>query len=568
MGKTSRLTAKYENNVCTDIEIARENALPLNLLGAGGKNRELAVLPKDFDETKHLAVFLGFGMGIAFAEFQKQFPHAAVALIDKENDILETLHFSCPENVFFINEQNKYNAVKKLTKWQEQHQNKALYPIINPCYQRLDKDYYGYLRDQAAASQKFNFWEKAKYPKFQSSQTKLILISSKYFLMGEVECACKNLGLEYHHIQLGNEEIAHSDFVKQLLEEIVSFKPDALITLNHLGVDREGVLMDLINKLELPFISWFVDNPHLILYSYEGLTSPFLHIFTWDLDNVPSLKARGFNNVYYLPLGTDANRFHPDNRKKLLSPDWKSEVSFVGNSMIDKVQKRLDACSLPRKFYDDFFALAKSFILSPKRIAEKFLLEEGKNNFPALIHYYQDTFNTEEKLAFETGMTWEATRVYRLDCVKQILDFNPLLVGDNGWKVFLSDEKRPWRWHEPINYYDKLPYFYPHSTINFNCTSMQMKGASNQRILDAPAAGAFVLTDYREQMENMFDIGKEIICYKNKEEIPDLIQFYLSHDKEREQVVRKGRERVLKCHTWTHRMDEIIRTLKTFYAKN
>lgn len=564
----ARLTAKYENNICVDIEIKRENALPLTLLGAGGKNRELAILPKDFDETKHLAVFLGCGMGIALSEFQKQFPYAHIALIDKENDILETLHFSCPDTVFFINEQDRKDALKKLTKWQEQHHNKALYPIVNPCYQRLDKDYYGYLREQAAASRKFNFWEKAKYPKFQSAKPKLLLISSKYFLMGEVENACKDLGLDYHYILLGNEEIAHTDFVKQLLEEIVSFKPDALITLNHLGVDREGVLMDLINKLELPFISWFVDNPHLILYSYEGLTSPFLHIFTWDLDNVPSLKARGFSNVYYLPLGTDATRFQPANKDKLISPSWKSEVSFVGNSMIDKVQKRLDACSLPQKFYQDFFALAKTFIHSPKRIAEKFLLDEGKKNFPALIQHYQDNFDTEEKLAFETGMTWEATRVYRLDCVRQILDFNPLLVGDNGWNVFLREEKRPWRWHEPINYYDKLPYFYPHSTINFNCTSMQMKGASNQRILDVPAAGAFVLTDYREQMENMFDIGKEIICYKNKEEIPDLIQFYLSHDKEREQIVQKGRERVLKCHTWTHRMDEILRTMKAFYAKN
>lgn len=564
----SRLTAKYENNVCVDIEITRENALPLTLLGSGGKNRELAILPKDFNETKHLAVFLGYGMGIALAAFQKRFPHARIALIDKENDILETLHFSCPETVFFINEQDKNAALKKLTKWQEQHRNKALYPIVNPCYQRLDKEYYGYLRENTAASQKFNFWEKAKYTKFQTPQTKLLLISSKYFLMGEVENACKNLGLDYHYILLGNEEIAHSDFVKQLLEEIISFKPDALITLNHLGVDREGVLMDLINKLELPFISWFVDNPHLILYSYEGLTSPFLHIFTWDLDNVPSLKSRGFSNVYYLPLGTDAARFHPNNRKKLLSPSWKSNVSFVGNSMIDKVQKRLDACSLPQKFYSDFFALAKNFIRSPKRIAEKYILEDGKMNFPELIGHYQEVFDTEEKLAFETGMTWEATRVYRLDCVKQILDFNPLLVGDNGWNVFLQNEKRPWRWHKPINYYDKLPYFYPHSTINFNCTSMQMKGASNQRILDVPAVGAFVLTDYREQMENMFDIGEEIICYKAKEEIPELIKYYLSHDTEREQIIHKGRERVLKCHTWTHRMDEIIRTMKAFYAKN
>ncbi len=538
------------------------------MLGNGGKNRELAILPKDFDQTKHLAVFLGYGMGIAFAEFRRRYPAAPLAIVDKEQDILEALNFSCPKDVLLISEHDKKEAITKLTKWQEKNQKKALYPVINPFYQRLDREYYGFLREHAAASQKFNFWDKAKYAKFQSSSPKLLLISSKYFLMGEVETACKNLKLEYRHIQLGNDEIAHSEFVRQLLEEIVSFKPDALITLNHLGVDREGVLMDLINKLELPFISWFVDNPHLILYSYEGLTSPFLHIFTWDFDNVPSLKAKGFNNVYYLPLGTDAERFNPKNKEKLIAPAWKSPVSFVGNSMIDKVQKRLDACNLPTHLYADFFALAKDFISSPKRIAEKFILDDGKQLFPALIKHYQEQFDTEEKLAFETGMTWEATRVYRLECVKQTLDFNPLLVGDHGWNVFLEKEKRPWRWHTPINYYDQLPYFYPHSTINFNCTSMQMKGASNQRILDVPATGSFVITDYREQMENMFDIGEEIICYKNNEEIPDLIRYYLNHGKEREAIVRKGRERVLKCHTWTHRMSEILSVMKEWYGRN
>lgn len=563
----ARLTARYENGICVDIEIKRENALPFQMLGNGGKHRELAILPKDFDQTKHLAVFLGYGMGIAFAEFRRRYPAAPLAIVDKEQDILEALNFSCPEDVLLISEHDKKEAITKLTKWQEKNQKKALYPVINPFYQRLDREYYGFLREHAAASQKFNFWDKAKYAKFQSSSPKLLLISSKYFLMGEVETACKNLKLEYRHIQLGNDEIAHSEFVRQLLEEIVSFKPDALITLNHLGVDREGVLMDLINKLELPFISWFVDNPHLILYSYEGLTSPFLHIFTWDFDNVPSLKAKGFNNVYYLPLGTDAERFNPKNKEKLVAPAWKSPVSFVGNSMIDKVQKRLDACNLPKHLYADFFALAKDFISSPKRIAEKFILDDGKQLFPALIKHYQEQFDTEEKLAFETGMTWEATRVYRLECVKQTLDFNPLLVGDHGWNVFLEKEKRPWRWHAPINYYDQLPYFYPHSTINFNCTSMRMKGASNQRILDVPATGSFVITDYREQMENMFDIGEEIICYKNNEEIPDLIRYYLNHGKEREAIVRKGRERVLKCHTWTHRMSEILSVMKEWYGR-
>lgn len=570
----SRVTAKYENGKCIDIEIKRENAPSLMLLGGGGKARELAMLPQKgnkneiFDENRHLAVFLGYGMGIAVEEFRRLYPHAPAAVVDKEADILEAAGFSSSENVFFCGSKDKAAALAALTKWQEKHDKKPFYPIVNPCYIRLDKDYYGFLRERLAASQKFNFWEKARYEKFRSDKIKLLLVSSKYFLMGEVVNACKNLDIEYHLIQLEDKEIVQEEFVRQLLEAIIRFRPDALLTLNHLGIDREGVLMELLNKLELPFISWFVDNPHLILYSYAGLTSPLLHIFTWDLDNISGLKARGFDNVYYLPLGTDAVRFHPDNRKKSVPASWKSAVSFVGNSMIDKVQKRWEASSVPEKFYGDFLTLAKKFVASPKRMAEEFLSDEGGKDFPELIGYYYEKLDTEQRLAFETGMTWEATRLYRLNCVRKILDFSPLLVGDNGWNVFLQEEKRPWRWHCPINYYEELPYFYPHSVINFNCTSMQMKGASNQRILDVPAAGAFVLTDYREQMEPMFDIGREIVCFREEEEIPDLVRYYLSHDREREEIVRKGRERVLKCHTWTHRIAEIIRTMKEYYGRD
>ena len=97
----ARLTAICEGGTCIDIAVQRENAAEIRLLGSGGKARELACLPKDFDENKHLAVFLGYGMGIAFAEFCKQFPNAAIALVDKENDILEALSFSCPDNIFF-----------------------------------------------------------------------------------------------------------------------------------------------------------------------------------------------------------------------------------------------------------------------------------------------------------------------------------------------------------------------------------------------------------------------------------------------------------------------------------
>ena len=103
-----------------------------------------------------------------------------------------------------------------------------------------------------------------------------------------------------------------AQLVQQLLEAVVSFRPDCCITLNHMGVDVEGVLMDLLARLQLPLASWFVDNPHLIIHLYSRCVSPWTTLFTWDSDNIPTLRAAGFEHVFYLPLATTPQRFKPD----------------------------------------------------------------------------------------------------------------------------------------------------------------------------------------------------------------------------------------------------------------
>ena len=140
-----------------------------------------------------------------------------------------------------------------------------------------------------------------------------------------------------------------------------------------------------------------------------------------------------------------------------------------------------------------------------------------------------------------------------------------LIVGDDGWKIEFRHDKLQPRYHGIINYYDELPRFYAHSAINFNCTSKQMKGAVNQRIFDAPATGAFVLTDWRPQMDALFE-PHEIACYHDKEEIPELVRHYLAHPAERQAVARAGRERVLRCHTWAHRLKEMLDEMRRIYA--
>ncbi|MDR3074210.1 MAG: glycosyltransferase [Deltaproteobacteria bacterium] len=563
----------------TDILVRLNDGSAAPMLGKGGKERELALLSAlspektPFSPGKQLPVLLGGGVGFAASALAASLEKALgqdfpLAVVDKETAILEAagLRESLARHpgIRWITEEKAEDALRELTRWQESCGNLPFFPFSHPFYLRLDKAYYGSLRDAAAASARYNFWEKAAYAKFTDRAPRLLLLTSKYFLTGELVAACERLGVPHQLLQVPEGEMGHTEFVERLLSAALAFRPDCIVTINHLGVDREGVLMGLLERLELPLASWFVDNPHLVLAHYAGLVNPWTAIFTWDADNIPSLRALGFTHVFYLPLGTDATRFCPPPPGKALPAGhpWRADVSFVGNSMLHKVEARLDKLRLPPELAATYKALSREFAGSEIRSVEAFLHAAH----PELVPFYRALGGQVEQLDYEVLLTWESTLQYRLSCVAATLPFKPLIVGDDGWLELLAGEKRPWRRHPEVTYYTDLPRFYPASAINFNCTSKQMKGAVNQRVFDVPATGSFCLTDWREQIENLFEPGKEVICYQSPEEAEAMIRFYLANPAARETVSRAARRRVLAEHTYDRRIKTLLNTLRETFS--
>ncbi len=489
-----------------------------------------------------------------------------VAVVDREPAIEAVTgvraRFGDDPRVLWIDADDTETAILQLTRWQMDHGGKPMLPAPSPGYLRLDPDYYARLRDRLKASRKFDFWAKADYPRFKTWPPRLLLITSQYFLMGEIITACRRLGVPHHFISIDETELASVDFVQQLLTAVLEFKPDFVFTINHLGADREGVLADLLDRLKLPFASWFVDNPHLVLYLYGNLDTPTTAIFTWDVDNIASLKAQGFRHVFYLPLGTDPQRFAPTQGVGSALPSaLRARISFVGNSMHYKVGHRMKAARPPKALIRAYRELARGFSEHDERSVSQYLA----NGHPELHTLFLTLDEVERRLAFETMLTWEATRQYRKRCLERILEFHPLIVGDKGWKITFRNDDR-WRWHPEINYYSDLPHFYPLSDINFNCTSKQMKGAVNQRVFDVPATGSFVLTDWREQIEELFDPGREVVCFRDPEEIPELVRRFLDHPAERVAVAQAARRRILAEHTYEHRLTTLMRTMRDVFG--
>jgi len=81
------------------------------------------------------------------------------------------------------------------------------------------------------------------------------------------------------------------------------------------------------------------------------------------------------------------------------------------------------------------------------------------------------------------------------------------------------------------------------------------------RDFDAAMSGSMYLTHANPDLYNLFDVGKEIVCYRTPEECAELCAYYLAHEAERERIARAGLERARRDHTWDARFQMLFKTL-------
>jgi len=390
----------------------------------------------------------------------------------------------------------------------------------------------------------------------------VLLITSRFFLLGEIMTAFDRMGVRYRYLDTGGDELGLDEYLRSLITAIKELRPHFALTVNHLGVDHEGLLTGLLSKLDIPLASWFVDNPALALALYANPAAKKTAVFTWDADNLEPLAAQGFDNVFYLPLAADERRFVPPDSPAPPEHPWRAAVSFVGNSMVVKTAKRLEYANPGPQLLEALPELAEAFGQHPEWSVRTFMA----GHFAHLMPHFEALATPQRQLAFETAVIWESTRQYRARCLGQVMEFSPLIAGDEGWLLTFPDEGTRWRRLPELAYYNQLPGFYPLSDVNFNCTSLQMKGAVNQRVFDVPACGAFLLTDHRAQMERLFEPGSEVAVYGDPEEIPALVRHYLAHPEERARIAQAARKRVLAEHTYVIRMGQLLEVMKRTFG--
>lgn len=96
--------------------------------------------------------------------------------------------------------------------------------------------------------------------------------------------------------------------------------------------------------------------------------------------------------------------------------------------------------------------------------------------------------------------------------------------------------------------------------LNDHWDDMRGYGIISNRIFDALAVGAFVISDDIPEITTLFE--GNVVTYQTKEDLKEKIDYYLEHTEERDQMAKRGQEIVLNSHTFKDRIKEILGILR------
>ena len=404
--------------------------------------------------------------------------------------------------------------------------------IKHPVRYETNKDYYESITDTINNYAK----QRVPHPSKQKSYRFLLMAGTKGvgwpYILQDVTAALHKLGHKARVLNLTNNI---RNF--EITSEINKNRPDFILLL-----DAIGFMPHIYEKEKIPYISWFFDNPFNWLKKHH--VSDYYHIFSWDKTYVPNLKEIGFTNVYYLPLAANTDVFYPRDKNALC------DVSFIGSSLYQPKPIVFDD-----KAKQYFIDMLLNLICEKPSVPVWDLI--AIINKQRGISFKID--DPEKKYEFELFIQTISRSVYRTKIIEKMLPFNPWLFGDAGWSNLVKPGNGVYK--GKINNRIDLPSVYTNSGININITVPQLRNSLSHRAFEIPACKGFLLSDYRPEAENFFELNKEIVCFSNYNDLNDKVSYFQKYPKERAEIAENGLKRVIEEHTYVHRLKKMISIL-------
>ena len=305
------------------------------------------------------------------------------------------------------------------------------------------------------------------------------------------------------------------------------------------------------------YLAWVYDSPLMELYTKEA-QNECNYISVFDKKQKERLSGLGLKHLYYYPLAAEVGNFGVVVISKTDEKKYAADISFVG-SLYDQGWFEKILAKADESIQKDAYRVASStnciwdgkenvFGKAERKTLDYMTAQEGAATWKN-YKVEQDYFN--EALLF----TRKANEIERVTILNKLAEkYNVVLyTGSKEIKQLKNVKVRP-----RVDYLLEMPKIFHLSRINLNITSRSIESGIPQRIWDVMGVGGFMLTNYQPEIEEYFEIGKEIEVFHNLEELMEKADFYLKHEDKRMRIAMNGYQKVRDYHTYSKRLEQIL----------
>lgn len=144
-------------------------------------------------------------------------------------------------------------------------------------------------------------------------------------------------------------------------------------------------------------------------------------------------------------------------------------------------------------------------------------------------------------------------RPNRLELTKALQENFNLKIFGRGWPIPSEGPVYDEEWFKAM-YSTKI-------IVNFPTTGA---GYTNVKvgIFEAAATGRLIMTEYFEEMERFFEYDKEIVGYKDKNDLIEKLHYYLANPNKAKMIADAGKKRCADSHTWKNRLNNLLNSIQ------
>lgn len=348
-------------------------------------------------------------------------------------------------------------------------------------------------------------------------------------------------------------------------EELAEYIKTHEIT-HMISVHLVDTLAVAAHMAEITYISIIWDAPYNKLFtSYGRMANCWFSVF--DKVECKRFKDGGIRHVIYQPLAVDdgAIREWDSELSDNMVQRYSHEICFVGqlydNNFYDEFCRNLPP--VLQNYFTGVFEEAAFRWDGVNRIhgaVSNEMVEYIRRVTPGfqMVNF----FDIEDAAYFENGYIIRKIGNIERICVLNLLAEAHHVTLYTTSKTAAEERLRHVEIKPPICSEKDLHYTFKSSKINLNISLKGIEGGTPQRVMDIMGAGGFVLTNYCAETAELFEEDKEIVMFRTPEELLEKVDYYLTHDEEREQIARAGHEKTMKDYTYENKVRELIDWIK------